>query len=647
MPFEKNYTLPVSALFLILLLLGFAVYYPGLQGSFIFDDFPNLRTLGLNGGVTDWQTFWSFVSGGFSGPTGRPISLVTFLLDANNWPAEPHGFKYTNVLIHLLNGTLVFAITIQILSLIEGVTHSRASWVALVATSLWLLHPQLTSTTLYVVQRMAMLSALFCFAGISGYLFGRVRLISSPLKAYIIMTVAVGAGTLLATFSKENGAVLPLLILCIEATIVSRNRSVQKLSPWWKWGVLIIPSVGLVLYLLKGPITHGWFSDYGTRDFSPYERLLTQSRVVLSYLVDWFTPNSAGGAIYYDNVILSKGIFSPISTAVSLLILLAALTFSIVKRNAFSLVSFVVLFFLSSLIIESTTIGLELKFDHRIYLGSAFIFLPFVLAASNYLSSRALKALLGMTLVASFAGLTYSAASLWGNHQQLTMVWAIKNPNSVRSQTEAAQMLFAAGKPIQSQELLDDAAERIPDDFRLRLTQVLVQCMATSAEPKDLAKVKELSGTGPYKQTDFNLLNSLLSSANSDSCNGLSNQDALEITGKLLSTSEYRSPRALAYAHLHYFHGLALLRSGKEDEAIEVLDKALDSRSSLHMRMNIAAYKADTGLLEQALADALYVEDQLESGGITGKAALEAPPLNEVRHFIGVVRSDIASKTRN
>lgn len=52
----------------------------------------------------------------------------------------------------------------------------RAAWVAVVAASLWMLHPYWVSTTLYVVQRMTILSALFMLAGMVGYLKGRLWL---------------------------------------------------------------------------------------------------------------------------------------------------------------------------------------------------------------------------------------------------------------------------------------------------------------------------------------------------------------------------------------------------------------------------------------------------------------------------------------
>lgn len=86
----------------------------------------------------------------------------------------------------------------------------------MVSFSLWLFHPYFVSTTLYVVQRMAQLTTLFSLVGIIGYLKARCYVMEKPIFAYISMAFILGVSTLLATFSKENGALLPLLILVIE-----------------------------------------------------------------------------------------------------------------------------------------------------------------------------------------------------------------------------------------------------------------------------------------------------------------------------------------------------------------------------------------------------------------------------------------------
>src|SRR5690554_7999884 len=98
--------LPVLLLF-IFGCTTFWLYWSGLSGGFLFDDIPNLEALGSLGGVINKETSLSFVFGGWSGPTGRPISLASFLLDDNTWPSYAPWFKQTNLYIHILCGLLL------------------------------------------------------------------------------------------------------------------------------------------------------------------------------------------------------------------------------------------------------------------------------------------------------------------------------------------------------------------------------------------------------------------------------------------------------------------------------------------------------------------------------------------------------------
>ena len=168
----------------------------------MFDDYGSIGALADYGGVRDWRTFKAFVFGGHAGPTGRPLSLLSFLIDANNWPTDPWPFKRTNLIIHLVNGALLGLLAGKVLRVLEFDKHS-ARWIALISTACWLLHPFLVSTTLYAVQRMAQLSTLFMFAGLAAYLHGRVLVTTNTVRAYSIMTLSLGFFTFLANQSRK------------------------------------------------------------------------------------------------------------------------------------------------------------------------------------------------------------------------------------------------------------------------------------------------------------------------------------------------------------------------------------------------------------------------------------------------------------
>ncbi len=165
-PDARRNLLLVAAGWVFLFIAAVFAYWPGLAGPFLLDDFGSIADLGDRGGVRDWSTFKAFVFGGHAGPLGRPVALLSFLIDGNNWPTDPWPFKRTNLLIHLLNGGLIGLLATKILRLLEF-DRQDARWIALVSAACWLLHPFLVSTTLYAVQRMAQLSTLFVFAGLN------------------------------------------------------------------------------------------------------------------------------------------------------------------------------------------------------------------------------------------------------------------------------------------------------------------------------------------------------------------------------------------------------------------------------------------------------------------------------------------------
>ncbi|MFZ7791928.1 hypothetical protein [Acinetobacter lwoffii] len=94
----KNRLSPIICLFLILI-LTVLVYSPGLKGGFIFDDLPNLGQINQYGDMHHWDNIQKFVSNGTAGPTGRPVSLLTFVPQADEWLAG-NAFPFKVALLH-------------------------------------------------------------------------------------------------------------------------------------------------------------------------------------------------------------------------------------------------------------------------------------------------------------------------------------------------------------------------------------------------------------------------------------------------------------------------------------------------------------------------------------------------------------------
>lgn len=461
-----------SVFLLLIAVLAYLVYAPGLSGGFLFDDYPNLQDMGIYGGVTDWESFNRFVFQGWSGPTGRPISLASFLLDDNTWPSQAPLFKQTNLLIHVLCGLLLCWATLLLMRNLKSVGERQAQWIAVLACAFWLLHPYMVSTTLYVVQRMAQLATLFCLGGIVLYLYARLQLEKKTKCAYILMTLAIGAGTLLATLSKENGALLPLLILVIEFCLPKDGK------PVWQWRVLFLwlPSIAIAVLLAR----YINLSDnpWPSRNFNQVERLLTEARIVCEYLIHIFLPRIEGNGLYQDGYVVSKGLFEPLSTVFAIVFLSVLMVSAFLLSNKAPLFTLAILFFFAAHLMESTVVGLELYFEHRNYLAALFLFLPLVYY-SVVLSERVqLLPVVAVVILGVLASMTWMRASLWSNSGNLELYWVQKAADSPRAINSMVTFYMSNGQYEQANQYLAAQAERLPHSSLLT-TRLLLQKVYT------------------------------------------------------------------------------------------------------------------------------------------------------------------------
>lgn len=475
------------ACFLPLLLIAiYILYWPGIDGGFLFDDYPNLEAMGYLGGVKDWETFRSFVFSGWSGPTGRPLSLASFLLDDNTWPSHAPWFKQTNVLIHILCGVLLCWATLLIIRNLKTVSEDQAQWIAVLACAFWVLHPYMVSTTLYVVQRMAQLATFFTLAGITLYLYGRLQLSVKPFRGYILMTLAIGAGTVLATYSKENGALLPLLVLVIELCLPKDQN-----KPVWQWRALCLWLPSLAIAVMMARYINFSENPWPTRNFNQIERLLTESRILCEYLFHLLIPRIEGNGLYQDGYIVSKGLFEPVITFFAILFLFVLAVLAVLIRKRAPLICMAVLFFFAAHLMESTVVGLELYFEHRNYLAALFLFLP--LSYYGVLLAHRFKLLYIAIVffVAILASMTWLRASLWSNSDALQLHWVQSAYNSPRAINSMAAFYINNGEYEKANEYLEAESARLPQSSLLTARLLLQKLYAGIATEQDFISAGE------------------------------------------------------------------------------------------------------------------------------------------------------------
>ena len=470
-----------------LLLVAWFAYRPGIDGAFLLDDFSNLSALATNGPVEHWDSFWRYITSGNADPTGRPLALLSFLIDARDWPAAASPFKYTNILLHLLNGVLLCWAMLKI-GKRRGLGESQAATMALIGSSIWLLHPLFVSTTLYVIQREAMLPATLTFISLICWCSGRNAFDAGQhRRAIILMVAAAWFCTVFATLAKANGILLPLLLAVAEVTLLHDNNSGAKPGQRARRVTSII-LLGLPIVLLIAYLVQAWPDALRAasidRPWSVEERLISEPRTLTDYLRMLWIPQTSSPGIFYDQIHASSSLLHPWTTLPCIIFITCLIVFGWLTRQRLPWLAFAILFYFAGQLLESSFFPLELAFEHRNYLPAAFMFMPVGVwfttprAQSPYWRSAA------VALLCLLAGMTWVRAGEWGDLILQAHIWGRINPDSSRAQSFAAEVEAASGKLPEAIKRLRAAATRMPNQPQIALTLVSLECRTGSVSPQ-------------------------------------------------------------------------------------------------------------------------------------------------------------------
>ena len=587
----------------------FAAYYPGLSGPFLLDDWNTLPKLGAYGAVDNVRTFISYVTSGTAGPSGRPLALASFLIDARNWPANPWPFKLTNVLLHLLNGGML-AWLLKELGRARGLAPRKAAWAAVLGAGAWLAHPLMVSTTLYVVQRMAMLAAFFVFAGLACYVGGRLRLASGRKRSgYALMIAGLVGGTALGFLSKENAALLPLLAWVLEITVLRGLEdtapaalppepaghafpvSGKRPHPVFQAVFLWVPSLFIVGYLL-------WqLRDVSAlapaRDFTIGTRLLTEARILVQYIYYLIIPHAQTHGLYAA-IPLSRNVFHPWTTLPAICLIILLLAGALAMRRRWPAVAAAVLFFFAGHLLESTTLPLELYYEHRNYLPAALAFWPLGLwwvTGSHKLRLRY------STIAAVFIvllTLTALRATLWGNAERLALTWMEQNPNSVRATIVGTDTLEALGKKQIAYGRLYMASKQHPANISIALARVGAACALRGATPGD---IEALEFAARHDWNRLSLLYDTLSARldNPGSCPGFGPATMFHVVENARKNPHAQGEKSINQK-LDILYGRLYLAAHQPGRAYGMFEKALNLEPTPDATLTMGAYLLGAGL---------------------------------------------------
>ena len=344
--------------FLICLVFSMVICWSAIYGPLVLDDYQNLSGL-ININETNYT---SIIFSNESGPLGRSVSMATFAL--NHWLSggiNVFHLKLTNLLIHFVNALLVFLITGALLEKCREIEHHQL--LALFIASCWLLSPININVVFYTIQRMALLSAFFILAGCWVYIKGR-HLILNKGKARYPIIVVLFLIFFFAILSKENGALLPVMIFLIE--ICFYNNLFFYLKSRLSSRIITL----LILFFIASAslIYFFWvkeYLDYSFLHFTLTDRLYTQPVVIVDYIKNIIIPFNIGLGLSNDHFEIERNFlnFNTLSSGLFLFLILIVSFYGVIK-NKKRYLFFGLLFFMAGHLIESTIFPLEIYFSH-------------------------------------------------------------------------------------------------------------------------------------------------------------------------------------------------------------------------------------------------------------------------------------------
>lgn len=448
------------------LLLTAAVYWAGLYGGFVFDDFPFIVE---NAGVhvtTLHARDWLAAALSFpAGHQGRWLTMLSFAANHYLTGLDPFWMKLVNLLIHLGNGVLAFLMLRALFALRRAVVPSvRAiaevdDRVAALVAGAWLLLPVNLAAVLYVAQRLESLCQVFVLLGLWWYLRAR-RARYERGGGLASICVALLACTALGLTAKESAILLPAYAVSVELALPrwrdAARRPDRALIAFH--AVLIgAPLVTGLVWLL------GWMHGISTyaRSFDVGQRLLTEARVMWQY-IDWtLLPRAADLSFFHDDIAISRGLLDPPSTLLALLGLAALLASAFWQRRRHPLYCLGILWFFVGQSLTGTIIPLELAFEHRNYFPSLGLLLAIgaLLAAPGAQRMIRIRVLAAAGLIGLFAFTTALLAREWSEPLRMSAAEAAKRPRSANAQYEYAHLLILTAERRGEPALLDRAVD--------------------------------------------------------------------------------------------------------------------------------------------------------------------------------------------
>lgn len=558
----------------VILAAGLVAYHNSFSAPFLFDDAPSIAD---NPTIQRlWPPFAAFSPPDTGASvTNRPLINYSFALDYALGGLEVRSYHVTNLAIHLCAALLLFGVVRRTLRqpLMRPHFGDEALSIAFTVALLWVVHPLLTESVTYIVQRTESLMGLFYLLT----LYAAIRAMDSPrpLTWQILAFLSCLAGMA----SKEVMVSAPLMVLLYDRTFAAgtfreawnrRKWSYVSLGTTWIF-------LGWLVFGMGGGSRGGTCGVFAK--MSSWQYLCTQAEGIVMYLKlsVWPSPLVVDYGTY---VARNPEVIIPCFLFLGTLVVATAV--ALWRRPVWG---FVGVWFFAILAPSSSILPLATQTlaEHRMYLPLAAVITLAVVGLHRLSGRRALFAVCGLAIV--FCALTIRRNS---DYRSALSIWTdavAKRPGNGRAFYGLGGALLQAGRPADAIPMYERALKLEPGLPDYSLGYALLK-VGRGAEAIPI-----------YKRA------LLLDPKRADVCNDLG--DACSDAGRTAEAIGYYE-QALrispGFADAHNNLGSVLYSSGRINEAIAHYRQALKLRPDYpEAEYNLGLALLDTGRLDEAI----------------------------------------------
>jgi hypothetical protein len=442
----------------VAILLAIVAYRGALSNPFVYDDHvvvvenPSIARLG------DIRTVLLH-------DIKRPLVNLTYAVDHALWGLAPFGYHLTNLLLHLINVGLLFALARRAAHDHDDgsgnpLHDGRGLVAAFTAAALLAVHPLMTQAVGYVAARADLLCATFVLAALLGYrsfvLSGRAGWLA----------VSVGAW-LLAVSAKETAVLLPPLLALYDRFIL-RSHDRGWRARLWTLHVPLVAAMAAIGLLRVGMLLGVEHGGSGTLHWT---HALVEAEVLRTYLSLLVVPS--GQSIFHPVVAITslrdpRGLFALLWVFALVVIVARA---GLRDRLAAAGITWFVVLLVPAAVLVMFDLG-EPVAEHRVYLASMGIFMTagcgagslWALARRGSIAWRLGLALAGVALLATLTSLTIARLRVWSDPVRLWTQASIHAPDIWVTHLMLGQELQIQGRCAEAVEAYERAIVLRPQE---------------------------------------------------------------------------------------------------------------------------------------------------------------------------------------